>query len=98
MTKCWRDEYRELQFQELDLLDYYIDVEDKQLQALERYRCLVEKGLLWLRDCFVEELEELITQEANVVVGYMNMDARNIKMSLRKKHLSEKFLSYFKRI
>ena len=98
MTKCWRDEYRELEFQELDLLDYYIDVEDKQLQAVERCRCLVEKGLMWLRDCFVEELEELITQEANVVVGYMNMDARNIKMSLHKKRISEKFLSYFKRI
>ena len=53
---------------------------------------------MWLRDCFVEELEELITQEANVVVGYMNMDARNIKMSLHKKRISEKFLSYFKRI
>lgn len=98
MSICWHDECRELQFQELDLFEYYIDLEKKQLLELERFRCLLEKGLIWLRDCFVEELEELIQQEANVVVGYMNMDARNIKMSLRKKHISEKFLSHFKRI
>ena len=98
MRTCWRDEYRELQFQELDLFEYYRDVEYKQLLELERCRCLLEKGLIWLRDCFVEELEELIQQEANVVVGYMNMDARNMKMSIRKKRISEKFMSYFKRI
>jgi hypothetical protein len=109
MRTCWRDEYRELQFQELDLLDYYRDVEYKQLleareretrqsEELERYRYLVEKGLMWLRDCFVEELQELIQQETDVVIEYMNMDARNRKISMRKKHMSEKFLSYFKRI
>jgi hypothetical protein len=109
MRTCWRHEQRELQFQELYLLDYYRDVEYKQLlearetarrqlEALERCTCLVEKGLMWRRDCFLEELRELIQQETDVVADYINLDARNSKMLARKKQLSETFLSYFKRI
>jgi hypothetical protein len=89
--------------------DFYSDVEAKQLrEAREKARCelesletgpsLIEKGLMWLRDCYVEELRELIQQETDVVADYINLDARKSKMLIRKKRMSEKFLSYFKRI
>jgi hypothetical protein len=98
MRTCWRDECRELQFQELDIIDYYAELEYiRLLKACEAQR-LVEEGMMWLRDCYIEELRELIEQEANEVVHYMNVDARNRKMLLRKKLMSEKFLSCFKRI
>ncbi len=68
-----------------------------ELEELETDRSLVETGMMCLRDCHLEELQELIEQEANVVVHYMNIDARNAKMSMRKKHMAEQFLSHFKR-
>ena len=61
-------------------------------------RDLVEKGMMWLRDCYVEELRELIQQETDVVADYINLDARNNKMLLRKKRMSEEFLRRFKRV
>lgn len=89
--------------------DFCSDVEAKQLlearekarcevEALETGRSLVQKGMMWLRDCYVEELRELIQQETDVLADYINLDARNIKMLLRKKRMSEEFLSHFKRI
>ena len=89
--------------------DFYSDVEAKQLrEAREKARCelealetgpsLVEKGMMWLRDCYVEELRELIQQETDMVADYINLDARKSKMVIRKKRMAEKFLSYFKRI
>ena len=69
-----------------------------QIEELESARSLVEKGMMWLRDCHLEELQELIEQEANEVIHYMNIDARNSKMLMRKKRMAEKFLSHFKRI
>jgi len=109
MRTCWRKEYREVLDQEYDIIDYYRDVEYKQLlaarekavselEALETGRSLVEQGMMWLRDCHLEELQELREQEANEVVHYMNIDARNSKMLIRKKHTAENFLSHFKRI
>jgi len=70
----------------------------RELQELQTARSLLEKGMMWLRDCHLEELQELIEQEANEVVHYMNIDARNSKMLIRKKRMAEKFLSHFKRI
>ena len=69
-----------------------------ELETLETGRSLVEKGMMWLRDCHLEELQELREQEANEVVHYMNIDARNSKMLMCKKRMAEKFLSHFKRI
>ena len=89
--------------------DFCSDVEAKQLlearekarcevEALETGRSLVQKGMMWLRDCYVEELRELIQQETDMVADYINLDARKSKMVIRKKRMAEKFLSYFKRI
>jgi hypothetical protein len=61
-------------------------------------QCLVRGGLMWLRDCYVEELKELIQQETDVVADYINIDARIRKKLIRKKQTSEKFLGHFKRI
>ena len=69
-----------------------------ELEALETGPSLVEKGMMWLRDCYVEELRELIQQETDMVADYINLDARKSKMVIRKKRMAEKFLSYFKRI
>jgi hypothetical protein len=63
MRTCWCDEYRELLHQVFDILDYYRNVEYKQLlEALERARCqlaalercrrLVEKGVAWWLSCW----------------------------------------------
>ena len=70
----------------------------QELQELETARSLVEGGMMWLRDCHLEELRELLEQEANEVVHYMNIDARKSKNLLRQKRISEKFLSHFKRV
>ncbi len=79
-------------------MDCYVDLEyQKRCEAREDRR-LVEKGLMWLRDCFVEELQELIQQETDVVADYINMDARKKKELMRKKSMSDKFLNLFKRI
>ncbi len=69
-----------------------------ELQELETARSLVERGMMWLRDCHLEELRELVEQEANEVVHYMNIDARKSKILLRQKRIAEKFLSHFKRV
>jgi hypothetical protein len=98
MRTCWREEYRELKLQELDIIDYYADLEYQKRCKAREHRRLVEKGLMWLRDCFVEELQELMQQETDVLADYMNMDARKAKELMRKKSMSDKFLSLFKRI
>ena len=96
-TRC-RDEY---DYSKCKFVGFELAAREKasrELQELQTARSLLEKGMMWLRDCHLEELQELIEQEANVVVDYMNMDVRKTKMLLRKKRTSEKFLSHFKRI
>ena len=93
--RCSRDFYSAVEAQQLR------EAREKarcELEAFETGRSLVEKGMMWLRDCHLEELQELREQEANEVVHYMNIDARNSKMLIRKKKMAEKFLSHFKRI
>jgi hypothetical protein len=98
MRTCWCDEYRELLHQVFDILDYYRNVEYKQLlEALERARCqlaalercrrLVEKGVAWWLSCWHDELQELVCQEANVVSDYRNT-ARYSKLFTRQAFLS----------
>jgi len=99
MRRC--DRSREYDYSKCKFVGFELAAREKasrELQELQTPRSLIEKGMMWLRDCHLEELQELIEQEANVVVDYMNMDVRKTKMLLRKKRTSEKFLSHFKRI
>ncbi len=96
-TRCSREyDYSKCKFVGFELAAR--EKASRELEALETGRSLVEKGMMWIRDCHLEELQELREQEANEVVHYMNIDARNSKMLIRKKQTAEKFLSHFKRI
>ena len=94
-ARCHRDFYNAVEAQ---ILREAREKARCELQAPETGPGLVEKGMMWLRDCYVEELRELIQQETDVFADYMNMETRRSKMSLRKKRMSEEFLSHFKRI
>lgn len=103
--RCHRDFYSDVEAKQLrearEKARCELEAREKarrELEALETGPSLVEKGMMWLRDCYVEELRELIQQETDMVADYINLDARKSKMVIRKKRMAEKFLSYFKRI
>jgi hypothetical protein len=64
-TRC-RDEYDyskcKLSLEELEEREAH-DRVWRQIEEMERDRRLVQEGMMWLRDCYVEELRELIEQE-----------------------------------
>jgi hypothetical protein len=94
------DRSREYDYSKCKFVGFELAAREKasrELQELQTARSLLEKGMMWLRDCHLEELQELIEQEANVVVHYMNIDARKNKMLIRKQKMAEQFLSQFKR-
>ena len=96
-TRC----SREYDYSKCKFVLFELEAREKarcELEALETGPSLVEKGMMWLRDCYVEELRELIQQETDMVADYINLDVRKSKMVIRKKRMTEKFLSYFKRI
>lgn len=53
--------------------------------------CLVRGGLMWRRDCFVDELRELMQQEADMGVYYRKMGVRRRNLERRNRRFRAQF-------
>jgi hypothetical protein len=68
-----------------------VHLENLLVQLGTCQQCLVQGGLMWLRDCFVDELQELMQQEADVGVYHRKVGVRRRNME---RH-NRRFRSHF---
>jgi hypothetical protein len=54
-----------------------ISIENLQMRIGLCQHCLVEKSLQWMRDCYVDEFDELVFQEQSVFFNYSRMAVLN---------------------